>query len=257
MKAVCTLLLALAFLLQGQQPSAAEPGKGMDAPLVLGCPATGWPPYHIPDAPDRRPGILPDIFREACGALGQPAELRPLPEVRAMIGLNEGTINVYTKAKEWVADPGRFLWSSTVMRSTDVLLFRAGEEFPFRDVADLRGKSLGTVHGFHYPTLEALFDSGAAARVDAPSTRKLFQMLQAGRCDAAVINDHVARWIISRDPDLAPEQFSLSKTAVDSADYRFVFSWHRTWGGFIEDLDREIARMRADGRMDAIEARYR
>lgn len=249
-------LLVLAAILLLAAPSPAAGGGVRDTPITLGSPPPGWPPYYLAEG-NAQAGIMPDIFMEATRSLGREATTLPLPEKRLMLHLAQGTVDVYTKAMEWVADPSLFLWSAPVVASSDVLLFRAGEAFDYPGTDRLEGRSLVTVLGFRYPTLEPLFASGKVKRVDAVDARCQLRMLKCRRGDAAVVNRHVALWLMREDPQLDPEEFRFAERPLATAESRFVFSRRREWGAFIRDLDREIERMRADGRMQAILARYR
>ncbi|BBD08271.1 substrate-binding periplasmic protein [Desulfovibrio ferrophilus] len=258
---IAIILLAFALLSSNllllNQQARAEPGASLQDPIIMGCPDKGWPPYHFPKGKDQPLGIMPEIFVEATSTLDYSVELVWLPEKRAMQRLKQGDIDVYTKAKEWVAQPSRYLWSQPVVDSTDVLAFRTGEEWAFNGPTDLDNKVVGTVLGYRYPTLEPLFLSGNATRMDATNTHIQLKMLLSRRTDAAVINQHVAQWLIRETPFLTPQQLRFSKKPLASASYRYVFSTHRDWGDFIQKLDQEMERMRTDGRMDAILDKYR
>ncbi|MBU1000922.1 MAG: transporter substrate-binding domain-containing protein [Proteobacteria bacterium] len=252
---VLQALLVCTFLL-GSQAQAQSPSHPAD-PIVMGSLDKGWPPYLFSQDDPRHLGIMVDIFIEASTALDFHVNITWLPEKRAMLDLEQGQIDVYAKAKEWVPSPSLFLWSAPIIYSTDVLIFRAGEDFAFNSPKDLAGKTVGTVLGFRYPRLEKLFLSGTCTRMDANNARTQLKMLLSGRLDTAVVNQLVAQWLIREDPSRSPSQVSFSLTPLDTAAYRYAFSMHRTWGTFIQDLDREIERMRCDGRMKTILDRYR
>lgn len=256
---LAALILVLAALSAPSARCAAADGlaQAPDRPLILGSPEEGWPPYHIPDPGDDRSGIMPDILTQAAAALGLPVVVRRYPDKRCMKMLEEGTIDAYTKAYEWVEEPERFAWSRGVVLSEDMILLRAGGTLRYSRPSDLRGLRVGTVLGYGYPRLEALFAGGGVLRDDAPGVVFMLRKLAGGRTDAAVSNRLVAQWVMRNDPALAARGLVFADTPLDCAWFRYVFTRVRDWGPTIAGIDAEIERMRRDGRLDAILARYR
>lgn len=253
---VLIALIALLTPLCVAQRSAASSIRPTE-PIILGLPARGWPPYYLPYGESEKLGILADIFLEAALKTGATVELHWLPEKRVMQNLAKGRVEVYTKAKGWVPEPLAYLWSAPIIESEDVLLFRRGEEIDYRSPADLADRAVGTVLGYRYPCLEGLFEGGRCTRMDANNAQTQMKMLQSRRTDVAVINRHVAQWLIRETGGFSPDQFSISERSMATADIRYVFNMGRAWGSFIRDLDREIAAMRADGRFETILDKYR
>jgi len=253
------VLLSASILLAAlSSPAAWAAGYSTASPITLGVPSHGWPPYHMPeDSRQRGNGIMPDIFVEAAVSLGATVQLHWLPEKRAMQRMSIGGIDVYTKAKEWVEDPDMYLWSNPVLTSEDVLVFRRGEGAAYSEPKDLAEHAVGTVLGYRYPVLEKMFARGDCARVDARNALNQMRMLQNRRTDVAVINRVVALWLIRENDDLGSEDFEMCEHPLASAEMRFAFNMNRPWGAFIQDMNRELAAMRADGRLAAILARYR
>lgn len=256
MRRVVLLLLALASALATALPFAPASAQGpQGAPgvtLVLCCPEAGWPPYNIPCASGPGCGIMPDIFLEAARALGAAVVIRNFPEKRSLLLLEEGRVDVYSKAKQWVPDPERFAWSTPVLPSRDVLAALADGPRAIDGPADLAGLRLGTVLGYSYPVLEEALASGAVTRDDAPDTVTQLRKLLHGRTDAAVVNELVARWVLRDQGEGGADALRFSRGAVGLAWLRFAFTRARDWEPFIARLDAEIERMRADGRLRAI-----
>ena len=82
-------------------------------------------------------------------------------------------------------------------------------------------------------------------------------MVLASHVDAAVLNRHVAEWIIRNAPDIALEDFEFSQNVVGRAQYRFALADRPGLVLFRDDFNRELDEMRKDGRFEAILDKYR
>jgi len=69
--------------------------------------------------------------------------------------------------------------------------------------AGLARQSIGTVHGYSYPTLQPLFDAGRLLREDARNQEQVLEKLMAGRYRYAVSNQWTLDWFNQR---LLPER---------------------------------------------------
>ena len=252
LKALCIALVLVCLLV------VSPPAQALEKTIVLGGPEGGWPPFFIQGAegqPAR--GIMADVLRAVASRLGYAMAKACYPEKRGMLYLREGDIDAWPKSVKWVDEPDNYLWTDPVLMSTDVLVFRASDPFPFRTIADLRGKSLGVIHGHVYPTLNRLFKQDITHRQKAITVKNMLKMLERGHVDGAVCNRHVVEWILRTDNDLRADEFSFSDATVDSAPYGFAFTRKKGWKEFIPRFNRELLLMRRDGRLQAILSRYK
>lgn len=226
--------------------------------IRIASPPSGWPPFLIPPGNEvNQSGIMLDVMREVATKSGYAIQMSFYPEKRSRLLLFEGGIDAYPKAKEWVETPGNYLWTNPIVISRDVLIFRQTNPIHFETVRDLGGLNIGVIHGFQYPALEKDFNSGTIKRHEAKNTKSILGMVLRGHIDAAVTNRHVADWLIRNNKELINEDFSFSSQSIDSAPYRFAFSRKPCWEEFIEQFNQELSRMKKDGRLEAIFARYR
>lgn len=243
----------LALLLLIPQPAPAQP-----KPIVFAAPKAGWPPFIIVSGtPPRATGIMPDVFRAACARAGYAADFQFFPEKRAQMLLAQGLVDAYPKSPEWMDEPSDYLWSDPVQEVGDIIVYRRAEPVRLSSIKDLIGKSIGTMHGYVYPTLDRLIESGAIRTYTATCTKHLLLMLARKHVDGIVTPRHVAEWIIRNDPELDSAVFAFSEKPVDSAPYGFAFVRGKGWEPFIETLNHELAAMRRDGRLKAILNKYR
>lgn len=257
---LAVLLVLTTFMLGGtplpesQASDADTAGKS----IRLAAPPEGWPPFVIinPDNVQHSTGIMVDVMREAGRNRGWQVTFNTFPEKRSRRMLEEGNIDAYPKAKEWVKKPGIYRWTDPVVISSDVLVFRA-DLFPPAGPPKLRDLSVGVVHGYVYPTLAPLFQSGVLKRYSATGTEQLLRMVQRGHIDVAVTNRFVAEWIIKNNDDLDSKFLRFTETPIDSAPYRFAFT--KTWdtGPLVDQFNRELEKLKKSGRLEQIFNKYK
>lgn len=83
----------------------------------------------------------------------------------------------------------------------------------------------------------------------------LLRKLLRKRDDAAILNRHVALFMIRQEPKFQGV-FAFSETPIGEAGYRFMLTSKRNWGPFIEIFNEELAAMKTDGRLALILKKY-
>lgn len=168
------LLLSLAIALPAAQPSAAaEPSKGTLRFV-----------RKIEDAPGQS-GPHKAGFQEGLGnALAKQLRMKVrfigLPRKRMMSALESGEGDIvcgYLPA--WFQ--GDVAWSRTFIPTSEVLIASKRVPAP-TSIESVRGKTVGTVLGFHYPDIEQALGPDFV-RDDAPSLNLTVRKWQAGRFD--------------------------------------------------------------------------
>jgi polar amino acid transport system substrate-binding protein len=198
-----------------------------------------------------------DILREIASINRYGIEVVRYPELRSRMLLAEGAIDAYPSAREWLGRPDDYLWTDPVLVSEDVFAFQRGNHMDFDRPGSLDGLRIGLVHGFSYPGIDELCRDGTLACHAANNTELLLNMVARGHIDAAVTNRRVAEWTLRNSDTLDAADFDFSRVPVGRADYRFAFIKTRAWEEFIASFNAELARMKTDGRLERIAARYR
>lgn len=197
-------------------------------------------------------GILHDLQTRLAQKVGRRAEQLVLPRLRVQRMLARGEIDVRCYIHPtWLAEPQqRYVWSVPFMVQQDLIVGR-------KDAADLpperlEGERLGTVLGFRYPRLEALFASGQLQREDARTQELALEKLDAGRYRYAVSSRLALDWFNRHQPadqrlqalrEIAADPISC--LIRDEADVP------------TQALLRALAQMKQNGEFEAILARYR
>lgn len=184
--------------------------------------SSGWPPYSFLDDKGNATGILVDALPFLLKGSDLSLEVTTFPLLRAEKGMNDGHIDVMIRAKSWTKDPENYYWSEAIIHNRDIILSPLSAPIEFASIEALKGKRVGTIHGFKYPTLEPLFASKKLERIDAQNTANSIQMLMRHHVDGIVISEAVAKWMIRNDQSLK-DKFYFSKNIIDqnSIEYRF------------------------------------
>jgi len=182
-----TYQLALTLALMSGTCSAAE------RPLRFSIIESGVMPMVLIRDGQAVDGILHDLSLRVAAKVDHQAELLVLPRMRVHRALINQEIDVrcYVNPK-WLTDayPG-YLWSVPFMVQRDLLVSRSEHAIA---PDELGAQSIGTVLGFSYPTLDALFANGRLQRDDARTQGLVLRKLAAGRYDYAVSNELALLW---------------------------------------------------------------
>lgn len=193
-----------------------------DQTLRFNAVSSGWPPYSFLDTKGNPAGILVDALPLFLKNHHYTLEVTTYPLVRAEKAMEEGQIDVMIRSKNWTKNPNDFYWSDPIILNRDIILSLKKSPIEFNTLENLRGKRIGTIYGFKYPTLEPLFNSKKLERIDAQNTENSLKMLVHHHVDGIVISEAVAKWMIRNDKDLK-DTFHFSKNIIDqnSIEYRF------------------------------------
>lgn len=177
----------------------------------------------------------------------------PVPRNRVTQSLEDGSLDITPRAREWEADPDRFVFSSPVIEVGNAVFSPAGRPLVFHRAADLKGHSVVTRLGYAYPELDALFADQALIRQDAPDEAAMLRMVHAGRVDAAFLDEAVGRSLM---PSLgfAAGDFAIARGDLPSVGYRFMFA--PRWAPLIVPFNHELEKLEASEELDKIVARY-
>ena len=213
-----------------------------ESSLVVAIPNNGYAPFIIlnPTSPS---GILIKPLEQAAKKIELNIEYVYLPEKRSRKMLEAGLIDARMESKKWVSAPGHYYWSLPIVQLEDVLVYHKLTPLIFHDVEDLAGSQLVTHLGYTYPTIQPLFRTGRASRIDRTSELEMLTALLRPDPDdvkAAIMNIDVAKWLIAQDPKLH-NQFRFSSKLVDSAPLQFQFYKSARLESIVTRLNIELA----------------
>lgn len=215
-----------------------------------------WSPYSF-SVNGKPVGFAVDLVRAAWEAAGVEVELVPLPYARCMKEVDRGAL---AGCFDTLRDPileSKYRWHQQPLFSARIGIYGRNEAGTARKdltIASLRGKRIGTTHGYDYG---AAFDGDATMRRDvAPSDLSSLRKLVAGRVDYALVFDRVADAIAKAHPELG-KGYALHGVLVEPHLY---ISFSPTFPGIeriVSQFDQGLTKLRKSGEYARIEARWR
>ncbi|WP_061240285.1 ABC transporter substrate-binding protein [Ectopseudomonas composti] len=196
-------------------------------------------------------GILYDLQMRLAQKVGRRADLLVMPRLRVQRTLVRGEIDVRCYVNpNWLQESHhQYIWSLPFMIQRDLIVGRTAE--PGFRLEQLRGQRLGTVLGFSYPPLDALFDSAQVQREDARTQELVLEKLEVGRYNYAVSNQLTLAWF-NRQRSAGQRLHALSEISSD-----LVACIVRDQPDVpTQALLRALVQMKQDGEFDDILARY-
>lgn len=213
--------------------------------------STNASPYAIFRNGHLHSGIAKDILDTLAQRSFRDIDYLNLPRARVELWLESGQADIACFLNpDWVAQPQQLGWSPMLFMTKQVFI-RHASSAPITQPMDLYERRIGTVRGFSYPELEALFSSGQAVRDDAADLAANVERLREGRIDAVMSVDlHVAYFqVVKNNPDFAIDLMWAKPSPTYCALSKHNLSNYN-------QLKKELKELVDTGAMKAILARY-
>ena len=247
---VCQLLAVSGFVMMLVPQAWALEGQEIHFNVSV----NGYPPYTIVDEGDNISGLMWQVLATYVREHGGELIPHELPSRRVEPFLMEGEIDVSMRAIEWTDDPGRFRFTDPVVTTRDMIVRPANQAVAYEGPESIVGKRVLAQLGFSYPVFDELVAQNQVERVDVRSEKEVLRRLRDGsHFDAAIMDYHVARWIINRNG--WEGDFHISEEPVSSAEYRLMFRSKREH--LVEQFNEWLEAFRKSGDLQAIEEEYR
>ena len=194
-------------------------------------------------------GIHRDIGVELARHMKRTPKFMSLPRKRIDKALEDGDADVLCSyVPEWLG--GKYHWSQPFVPIVELLVTDKSVERP-RDVAELAGKTIGTVLGYSHPEMVEILGE-RFVRADAPNTEANLRKLAAGRVKYALVGRSFLDWHITKvDPALQLHPPLVVKS------YMGQCAVSPKGRAKLAEVDRAIALMLKDGTIDAVIRKYK
>lgn len=254
------LALALAMAPASGQVRDNQPEDG-DCTLRF-----GWEPYGLLQFVDDE-GIVTgaeiQLFREVAEEVGCEVVLRHLPWARILLEIETGTLDMTASASR-TAERLRYARFSVPYRSTEMaLIVRVGEadDYDLRTLADI-GRAdfrVGVIWGYHYGEefTRLMQEPAFAAQVEGAADYVInIQKLIHRRIDGIMVDD-IAVLLGEARASRVLHRVERHPLRVAGDDLHFMFSRATVRPELVEEFNRVLLRMEADGSLARLFCRFR
>lgn len=240
--------------------SAAEAGP-LPAQLRMGFTRSWALPWGEVVGEDVRSGIHHDIGQALARRLGLPLVFTRVPQQREIAAHSADHARRHADLgcgmhPSWFPNAAHYHWSPPLFDIGDVLIGRHDQAQPPRLQALPAGTRVGTVRGYHYPALQALFESGQLHRDDAPDQAAALRKLQRGHTAVAVVSPQSLRWFQHQERQAGKGALAIAawQLPVQVAQYHCAIPKGSSLPP--EPTWRALEAMKRDGELARILARY-
>ncbi|MEO4046969.1 transporter substrate-binding domain-containing protein [Pseudomonas sp. CAU 1711] len=215
----------------------------------------GFPKYYEENGTAK--GIVVDITRQCLDEMQLPYRIQLLPWARAY-SLSErggGAVIGLSKSQERLA---LFDFSEPIFTERVVLVVKQGREFPYRGIADLKGRLVGVTTGTSYGTaFDQAVNDGALTLVGFNDTRSGLAMLHHERIDAILMGSSVdIGKLAAGSPSLQGSAFGVLPVPFKTDSKYMGIAKSLRMGWFLERFDQCLQRGYASGEFEAIVYQY-
>jgi polar amino acid transport system substrate-binding protein len=232
--------------------------------LFAGCSAASWagtirlvapeyPPYASASTPDA--GAMVELIQQTLGKKYQ-VKIVFLPWARALSEVNSGTVD--GAILMWPVDyAGTQLSASRPIFMSKLGFYtRVSEPLPTVDLSQLRGKVIGTVRAYGYPT--SLKDAGVIFE-DVNDDQTNLKKLSAARIDRIIAERAVGQYLLRTLPTAAKwsQQVTWREPAI--AILPLTIGFAKTKPEVIEAaafFEQEVQRLKKSGQLRELAERY-
>jgi polar amino acid transport system substrate-binding protein len=169
-----------------------------------------WPPFV--EESNRAGGLSIEIIRAAFLAKGYEVKLEILPWARALQSVEKNTIDVLAGAWWGEERSKTFNYSDPFLLNKIVFVVRKGEVFDFKNINDLRGKTVGVIRDYAYSN-EFDYSSVYTKEVSDDYITNLRKLL-ANRIDMTLEDEIVAKAIIVKNSSTFSGKIDFVKTPL-------------------------------------------
>lgn len=220
--------------------------------LILAA-LTAWPPFS--DENLQANGFSNDLIVQAMKRAGHDVKVSMVPWARALLMANNGEADLVSSMWKTAERETDYLFSDPYYVNRVVFAKRTGDVFEFKTLADLKGKTVGTIRDYSY---DAAFLAATDFKREAVGNNTLnFRKLIEGRIDAMPEDEGVLKYELSKVDAKDREKIALTNGALSESTLHMVVPRKRANAEkLIQDFNRGQEEIKRDGTYDKILAAH-
>jgi len=242
-----SLLVPLIIIGAPAAVQAAEPLR-----MVVG---TMSYPFEVFDAQGQMSGgLLKELGDQLARELGTQPDYLRLPRRRVEPTLLAGEADIYCfDSPEWSENPKVLLWSIPSLKQIERVLVPTNKPLPTRIPDDFVGQRVSVRLGYHYASIQPLFDAGKASRMDETQTAFMFKAVETGHTDMLITSDGEIEGYFQSNP-LARKKFAIASKPFSVVATQCAVSPKSRWS--LEKVNKGLSSMLKRGEMDRMTKHY-
>lgn len=226
------------------------------APLRVGVSESDAAPIVVLNAKrELSSGLSKELGEGLARVLSTRAEFVVLSRNRVEPALKDSKVDVVCNANPaWFVDSERYGWTRDFYPQIERVVTLKSHPRTIRGSEDLMALRLGVIRGYHYPSLEALWQSYRTERANHPHLASSLKALQLGMVDAVISSElELAAW--AKQHPQPGQQLRIQPWIVSSMPTKCAVA---TAGRYsVAALDQAIAQMERQGELERIVQGYR
>ena len=204
--------------------------------IVVASSSHGFPPFSIYEN-GKFGGIIPEILNLSLSQDKTTFKTISLPEKRLRKSISLDSIDGVLTSVDWISQPKNYIFSEPILTVKDVLFQHTSNDKNIKSLANLKGKTIGVVHGYTYSSeIESLFNSGEIKKYEGTDETHLLRLIEKKRLDYALVTERVGWWIAKQKG--WSKQLKVSSLATGEFEYRILF--HKKHKELIPELNKSL-----------------
>lgn len=242
-----SLLVPLALLGTQASDGATEPLR-----MVVG--SMSFPFEVFNEQGELTGGLLKELSEKLGLELGTRVEFVRLPRRRIESALIAGEADlVCYNSPAWAENPKALLWSIPTLKQIERVLVRKANPLPTRIPDDFVGKRVSVRLGYHYASIQPLFDASKATRVDETQVNFMFKAVATGLTDMLISSDGEIEGYFQSNPQ-ARKEFATAATPFSVVATQCAVSPKSHWS--LQKIDKALGSMMKRGEFDRMTKHY-
>jgi polar amino acid transport system substrate-binding protein len=240
---IATVLALLAIA----QPLSAQ------TVLKIGVSDSDGPPIAVVTESVLTAGVSWDVGQ----LLAQEMQVKPafvvISRKRVEWSLEKGRVDIVCNANPaWYGDAAQLKWTRELFPQIEKIATLNNAQI-IRQLDDLNGQTIATIHGYTYPTLTAFWSNGRGRQITETRLDLMMKALSSKLANAAVVSELEFSYWSKRNPEAA-SQIRLQPFIVTSVPTMCALSPQSSFR--VEQLDQAIDHLNKTGQLKTMLRRY-
>lgn len=199
-------------------------------------------------------GLLTELGNALAHSLGTTAvhTIHSRRRIEAAVAEGEADISCYS-SPQWTDYKGRLDWTVPTLPQIERVVVLKDHPVLQRIPDDFLDKRIATMWGYHYATIQPLFDSHQAVRVDDTHVANMFRLVETGLADALISSEAEIEGYFAQRPGTR-DRFSVGTAPFSIVATQCYVSPKSRWS--LPSINKALTNMVTRGDVERMAKRY-